>query len=285
MINSLERNKKVKLTENKKRWIRLGYGIALSLMLAIVGILFITSCFSIYKSGSSPFTRESISRAFSKIAAWVYVTLSMVILGGVLSVAMPKEEGRLKGSRSSSVLVKRLSERVDLTSVDASLAAKINGERRLRRILGWGRVALITLSAILPPIYLLNPSNFPAVSGEYNSEILRGMLVYLAFLAPFFIYEIIYTVLSDLSYKAEHNLLKEAISVHGISAPNTDEPASRVAKAVKFIKGNEKPIILGVRIAFVGCAIAFIIAGICNGGMADVLNKAIKICTECIGLG
>jgi hypothetical protein len=29
----------------------------------------------------------------------------------------------------------------------------------------------------------------------------------------------------------------------------------------------------------------FIVLGIVNGGMADVLNKAIKICTECIGLG
>ncbi|MBO5909804.1 MAG: thioredoxin [Clostridia bacterium] len=42
---------------------------------------------------------------------------------------------------------------------------------------------------------------------------------------------------------------------------------------------------LGVRIAFVGCAVGFIIAGVINGGMTDVLNKAIKICTECIGLG
>ncbi len=30
---------------------------------------------------------------------------------------------------------------------------------------------------------------------------------------------------------------------------------------------------------------ALIVAGIINGGMRDVLVKAIKICTECIGLG
>ena len=28
-----------------------------------------------------------------------------------------------------------------------------------------------------------------------------------------------------------------------------------------------------------------ILLGILNGGMADVLGKAIRICTECIGLG
>ena len=32
-------------------------------------------------------------------------------------------------------------------------------------------------------------------------------------------------------------------------------------------------------------AVLLIVLGIINGGMADVLNKAVKICTECIGLG
>ncbi|MBQ8079164.1 MAG: thioredoxin [Oscillospiraceae bacterium] len=32
-------------------------------------------------------------------------------------------------------------------------------------------------------------------------------------------------------------------------------------------------------------AILFIVIGIFNGSMKDVLVKAIKICTECVGLG
>ena len=32
-------------------------------------------------------------------------------------------------------------------------------------------------------------------------------------------------------------------------------------------------------------AIVMIVIGVLNGGMNDVLQKAIKICTECIGLG
>ncbi|MBR2329934.1 MAG: thioredoxin [Clostridia bacterium] len=38
-------------------------------------------------------------------------------------------------------------------------------------------------------------------------------------------------------------------------------------------------IVLGV------CAVVLIVIGIGNGGMADVLAKAVKICTQCIGLG
>ena len=34
-----------------------------------------------------------------------------------------------------------------------------------------------------------------------------------------------------------------------------------------------------------GIAVALIVAGILNGGFGDVLEKAKKICMECIGLG
>ncbi len=275
----------MKLTEKSKKRIHLGFGILLSAMLVLVGILFITSCYSIYKSGQSPFTRESIALAFSKIAVWVYITVSLVIVGVGISIALPIEGEKLKGSRSLSTLVKKLSERVDLASANAELAEKIGKERKLRRILGYVRLPLIALSATLPLIFLLNPANFPAVSGEYNAEILHGMLVYLAFLAPLFVFEVVYVILRDLSLKREHTLLKEALASSGICETQESSHSCVICKAADYLKKNEKPIILGVRIALVGCAVVFIVMGIVNGGMVDVLNKAIKICTECIGLG
>ena len=44
-------------------------------------------------------------------------------------------------------------------------------------------------------------------------------------------------------------------------------------------------ILWSVRGAILMLAVVFIIVGIVNGGMADVLGKAVRICTECIGLG
>jgi hypothetical protein len=275
----------VKLTEKNKKRIHLGFGILLSAMLVLVGILFISSCYSIYKSGQSPFTRASISAAFSKIAVWVYIALSLVIVSAGISLAIPTETQKLRGGRSISVLVKKLSERVDLNAAESELAEKIGKERALRRILDCIRLALIILSATLPLIFLLNPANFPAVSGEYNAEILHGMLVYLAFLAPLFVYEVLYIILRDLSLGREHALLKEVLASSGISNTADNSHNCLICKTVDYLKKNEKPILLGVRIALVGCALVFIVMGITNGGMADVLNKAIKICTECIGLG
>lgn len=40
-----------------------------------------------------------------------------------------------------------------------------------------------------------------------------------------------------------------------------------------------------LRILLYAAALLLITAGILNGGMRDVLIKAINICTECIGLG
>lgn len=47
---------------------------------------------------------------------------------------------------------------------------------------------------------------------------------------------------------------------------------------------NEK-FIFSVRICVLSLAVVFIVLGVLNGGHEDVLNKAVKICMECIGLG
>ena len=67
---------------------------------------------------------------------------------------------------------------------------------------------------------------------------------------------------------------KAAIAKTGASAPQ-DEPA----------KPPRPKLVWGIRVAVLLVAIVSIVLGIANGGMADVLSKAINICTECIGLG
>lgn len=43
---------------------------------------------------------------------------------------------------------------------------------------------------------------------------------------------------------------------------------------VKYIRGG-----------LIALGIVFVVAGILNGGFNDTLNKAIRICLECIGIG
>ena len=60
-------------------------------------------------------------------------------------------------------------------------------------------------------------------------------------------------------------------------------PIKRICGKLTYLKTPKmlmiKRIVLGV------LGVIFVVIGICNGGMGDVLDKAVKICTQCIGLG
>ena len=259
--------------------------VVISAMLVILGILFISSCYSIYKSGATPFTRESIGAAFSRIAVPTYVTVTLVVIGAAVNILIPKEAQKLKGKRTLHVLVANLSKKVDLAKVDGEMKVKIEKERKFRSVFANVRAAVLTVCAILPLFLLLDPSRFPAESGRYNAEILHGMLLYLVFLLPAAVFEAVWVILRDKSLARENEVLKEAVKSCGVSAQTEQEHHCPLCHAKEYFLKNNKQILLGVRIALVGAAVVFIILGVANGGMADVLNKAIKICTECIGLG
>ena len=274
------------LTEKGRERLRLIWGILTSCLLVLSGILFISACYSIYKSGYSPFTRESIAEAFSEIAVFVYITLFAVVGGFVIAICFPKKEKKLSGKRTNSIVMKKLYSSVNLADLDEDTRLGIEKEEKLRRIMLTVNIVLFVLSGILPLIYLLNPNNFPAETGKYNSEIMRGMLFYLICLSPVFIYEMIYVAIYDRSVLREIAMLRKTRVVTPFEASKNDAKCGGVlSKTRDFFTENSKPIVLGMRIAFVGCAIGFIVAGVINGGAADVLQKAIKICTECIGLG
>ena len=58
-----------------------------------------------------------------------------------------------------------------------------------------------------------------------------------------------------------------------------------VAKDITKKSEAENKSVEYMRVVILLIGILFVVLGIVNGGMRDVLEKAIKICTECIGLG
>ena len=48
---------------------------------------------------------------------------------------------------------------------------------------------------------------------------------------------------------------------------------------------NREKTILILRAVLLAAAVCLIAAGVSNGGAQDVFVKAVRICTECIGLG
>ena len=271
------------LTDKAKKTVRLISSIVLSVLLTVSAVLLIVSCCSIYNSGPSPFTRESISEAFRLIAVPLYITVIAVIVCGLIHFLIPAEQGNLKGGRSKTGLLDSLYSRLDFDAIGDEDKARIGKERNLRRGLSYANAALIALEIILPLIYLLNPSNFPGVVGEYNAEILHGILFYAVSLLPLFVFEVLYVVIVEKSRTREIDVIRSLMK-DGAALKDGSSTDNKMGLC-EFFAANRKPITLGVTIAFVGCAVGFIVAGVLNGGADSVLEKAVKICTECIGLG
>ncbi len=274
------------ITSKQRKNIHLIVGIVISVMNVITGILFAISCYSIYKSAEAQmFTYESIGKAFGKIDIFVYITLAAVAIGAVFAIVFPEEKVKLKSPKRIKTAYANLSKRVDISALSENERMQIMHERILRKSLFAASAVLIVLEAFLPLVYLLNPNTFPAVNGEYNFEVLKALLVYMLMLLPLIVYETVYAVIKYFSYMRETDFLKEAIKNGARASKISDETEKVLPKASKFFEANEKPMILGVRIALFGCAVLFIVLGVANGGVVDVLAKAVNICAECIGLG
>lgn len=103
----------------------------------------------------------------------------------------------------------------------------------------------------------------------------------LGMFAPILILAIITTVICVLEGARDASQDKPVEDPELISMYKEEREAGRdtVAEAAKEKK------LCTVRLALLAAAVIFVIAGVLNGSMEDMLIKAINICTECIGLG
>lgn len=259
-----------------RKMIHLIYGVLLSVLIVIVAICLIRSCVEIYKSGASPFTRESIAAQFAEIAVPVYVCLAGIAVGIVLSLVLPLEDKKLRGMTDEKKTLAKLRTRLDIYGVncDGALRDRLKKEPRLRVLL---RIicALLCMGTAVPLIvYLSDLSHFTV---DLNASILAATYMALPWVVISGGVCLIEVYLERASVSREIALVKEAIAAGAVSKweikdRKTGNRGERVGVAI-------------VRVVLLVAAVALIVMGIDNGGMKDVLGKAIRICTECIGLG
>lgn len=268
------------MSQEKLRKIHLIYGIVLSVIIVVTGLCFIVSCVDIYRSGLRPFTYESINSHFMAII--VPVILCIVgIVGGMVVSCFPLEKVKIKGIIDTGAILNKMSRKIDISKCDLDTQSKINKERKLRLYTNIFCIDAIVVSLVISLIYMLNKNNFPAE--DINAEMVNAMLFVIP-CAVVGLASIFATVLiGSASYVRELNLVKQALKVSRQQSAVSGQQATKANTALDA-SSNEK-ILLGARLSILVIAVVFIIVGIFNGGMADVLQKAINICTECIGLG
>lgn len=266
------------MSKNVLYRIRRIYGIALSLALVVTGVLLMISCVQIYKSGESrPFTPESISAAFSKIAVFVWVTVGAVALGIVLALICPAEQGKPRVIRQKKATLRRLQSRLNTNLCDAECLASVRKEERLRVILRIVTVIACVAGSVPAVVYALDLDHFVLYQDGVdmlNASVIAACLWIIPATLICLGICLAFSYLEEASFDRQIKEVKAAIAKTGASALQ-DEPA----------KPSRTKLVWCIRGAVLLVALTFIVLGICNGGMADVLSKAINICTECIGLG
>ena len=256
-----------------KKTVRDIYGIILSLLLSAVGICFIVSCILIYSEGESPFSRERVAKAISSIALPIWLLIGALICAIPVHVICPSERERLKPYRMTEEHLATLTERLGDRPKESDVALAVQ-ERKFRFYVRLGAVGIALLMLIYPIIYLFVPSNFTLES--MNDDVAHAILSFLP------------SILVSLgafvacSHLCAHSVERE---IDALKALVKAKPSLFRAKKREYGSKNEEKWVVPLRIATLLIAVTFIVIGIFNGGMKDVLSKAIKLCTECVGLG
>lgn len=260
------------MSDSTKKKIRLIYGIALSVMLIVTGILLMVSCVRVYQIGARPFTPENISAAFSKISVFVWITVGALLVGAVLALILPEEKKKPLALKDKKDTLARLLERLNPDAVSVELRAKMDAEKKSCKYLRIATILLCVAVAIPALVYALDFRHFGA---DYDQSVVLAC----AWILP--------CTFASMGIALASSFLENASIERQISLAKTamiETRDSLVTPAAKESKQDNR-VVTAVRIAIAAIAIVFMVAGILNGGMADVLSKAINICTECIGLG
>lgn len=259
------------MSQKNKERLYLIYGIVLSVLIVLLGICLISSCVTIYKSGDHPFTPESISAQFKKIIIPTVVCLAGIVGGIVISIALPLEEKKLRPAPDPKSIAERLRSRLADKGGVSEEADKIASDRDMFKTI---ELSLCAASSVPVFMYIFNESSF---TDEINRSIISLMWVLIPCAAFAFSVGVAFSFYSKYSYNKEIAELKKALA---IAAENVVE-----SKPIAAASEKKKHSLAVVRMLVFAVAVLFIVLGISNGGMSDVLDKAIKICTECIGLG
>ena len=94
------------MSKETRKWIHRIYGIALSIVIVIVGIRFILGCYHIYTTGKAAggqiYSRAAVAEAFGPMALATYLCLALVIGSFILHLALPVEKKRSFPKRTVS---------------------------------------------------------------------------------------------------------------------------------------------------------------------------------------
>jgi len=244
-----------------------------ALLCILLAVLLAAGVIGIYQAGIARradhpldpvFTPQIVSEALSRVAPLFFAALGTAFAGLLLGV---RDENAEKPVRDPALERDLIVSRV--ASPGGEMAREHSRQRRIR-LAGWGSFGLCMIPVL---IHLLQADHFPAADPE-------GMIASLA-LGTFPWIAAGIGGLMAAGVLEEKSVIRETEAARRQLQTEKAE-GTRPSVPVKEDHTKKKEIL---QIVMLLLAAAFIVTGILNGSMRDVLIKAINICTECIGLG
>jgi NADH:ubiquinone oxidoreductase subunit 5 (subunit L)/multisubunit Na+/H+ antiporter MnhA subunit len=274
------------MTEKVVKKLRFWFSIIVSVLTVLLGIVFIMQTLAIYQSAEdNPYTYEGVKIALSQISPFVWVWLIAVVLTFVFWCVFP-EKVTLKAEKDPEITLEKLYSRFP------ELKTRGVEEQRKRKLAKIIVLVVLGVGSVVTAVYLCNEANFPAIDG--GAHVTEEVLNAVWWVFPIALFTGLVAI--GASFYIRNSYQKELLSeLKGLIA----EKAKREKKLASNEDSNEKKenrskivsfvfspaFLLWARVGVAVVGVVLVVVGILNGGMQDVFAKAVKICTECIGLG
>ena len=278
------------MTKNKIfLWIQTALCALIAVLLAVAAVrIFLDG--SAYQAAGHPsewiYTREKVTAALMPILPLFLLSFAMTVYGLVKGIEDEEADKPVQDvERTRDLVCARVAQPSEEMAKERALQKKL-------QLGGWIGFAVCMIPILL---YITNGAHFALTDAEGLDHSIVSMIAYVV---PWTVLGlaclIVTTVLQGKSMQRETEAasarMKEAAAAKAAGAANAAEtakaPAAAKAGAPLYNTSPEtaRRRILIRRVLLVA-AVIFVVLGVQNGSMKDVLVKAIRICTECVGLG
>lgn len=284
-------------------WVQIALCVLIAVLLASSAVrIFIDG--SAYQAAGHPsewiYTREKVTAALMPILPLFLLSFAMTVYSLVKDIKDEEADKPVQDvERARDLVCARVAQ-------PSEEMAKERGLQKKLLLGGWIGFAVCMIPILL---YITNGAHFALTDAEGLDHSIVSMIAYVV---PWTVLGlaclIVTTVLQGKSMQREADaataLMKEAAAAKAAKAAKaaaesakTAEAPSAGAESAKAPSASKAAAPLYntspetarrrviIRRVLLVAAVIFVVLGVQNGSMKDVLVKAIRICTECVGLG
>ncbi|MBQ7387180.1 MAG: hypothetical protein IJW03_03325 [Clostridia bacterium] len=255
----------------KDRIIRVGrvFSVVTAVLCVLVGIAYIAAAYHIYLTGGAdPYTRERVG----EYLLWLLPASLLLVLSVIASAVLGADGEKLSVYNDASYLLMRAKKKNPTSTLDEPTQRIALAEQKKRRI--YFIISAIAVVLLLGAALILALDKSQYQNENLTKEVLGAVIKILPLAAAAL------AIVTYLSYLAKKSARVE-LDAHMLAVKEGRVGESTEAATAKKRTG----LVIALRVTVATLALALVIYGALSGGMNDVFSKAVKICTECIGLG